>query len=136
MGTIHQRTNRKGKSKSYRALIRLKGAKPLSATFSRLTDARDKNATTRNIVTTLPATWHTSQFHDSWIALLVSSVEKLDESLVRILRISIRNMSSYYTMYDPASVQAAAGIPRNSFIEATTGDSSEPELDYNHSRST
>ena len=41
MGSINKRIGKDGKTITYRALIRLKGERPQSATFSRITDAKE-----------------------------------------------------------------------------------------------
>ena len=78
-----------------------------------------KTTTSRTIFTTLPLTWFESQFHDSWVAMLMSSVEYLDDYYIDLLKRSFRIMHSLYLEADPASFAAFNNIPAQSFMAAT-----------------
>ena len=79
-----------------------------------------RNAVMRSIQTSIPATWFENQFLCSWLAIVQTSLPKLDEMLMNRLHGSLKRMASIYLddHADPSTLAALVQVPNQAFVEA------------------
>lgn len=74
----------------------------------------------RSIYTTIPVTWFENQFLYSWIAIVQTSIPKLDNKMLRVLEKSLKRMASLYIdeKVNPVSIKGVTQVPNAAFIDA------------------
>ena len=79
-----------------------------------------KNAMMRSIHTSIPAAWFDNQFLCSWLAVVQTSIPKLDDMMVNRLQGSLRRMASIYLdeHADPSTLAALVQVPNQAFVDA------------------
>lgn len=78
------------------------------------------DATSRSIFTKLPASWYEDQFLDSWLAVLQTTLPKLDGLLTRRLFASLERLHELYRSgeEDPTTRRGLISAPNRAFVEA------------------
>lgn len=78
------------------------------------------DAQSRSVFTKLPASWYDDQFLDSWLAVLQTTLPKLDELLTRRLFASLERLHELYRSgeEDPTSRRGLVSAPNRAFVEA------------------
>ena len=79
-----------------------------------------KNVMMRSIQTSISATWFDNQFLCSWLAIVQTSIPKLDEMMVNRLQGSLKRMASIYLddHADPGTMAALVQVPNQAFVDA------------------
>ena len=79
-----------------------------------------KNVMMRSIQTSIPATWFDNQFVCSWLALVQTSLPKLDDMMVDRLQGSLKRMASIYLddHANPGTMAALVQVPNQAFVDA------------------
>ena len=79
-----------------------------------------KNAIMRSIYTSIPATSFDNQFLCSWLAIVHTSIPKLDEMTLNRLQGSLKRMASIYLddHVDPGTMAALVQVPNQAFMDA------------------
>lgn len=72
-----------------------------------------KNIMMRSIQTSIPATWFQNQFLYSWLAIVHTSIPKLDDMMANRLQGSLKRMASMYfdDHVDPGTMAALMQVP-------------------------
>lgn len=79
-----------------------------------------KNVMMRSIQTSIPATWFQNQFLYSWLAIVHTSIPKLDDMMANRLQGSLKLMASMYLddQADPGTMAALVRVPNQAFMDA------------------
>jgi len=79
-----------------------------------------KNVMIRSVYTSIPATWFENQFLCSWLAIVQTSIPKLDEMMLNRLQGSLKRMASIYLddHADPGTMAALVQVPNEAFVDA------------------
>jgi hypothetical protein len=78
-----------------------------------------KDVMRRNISTSIPLAWFENQFLNAWLALVQTTLPKLNAVLLSKLQCSLNRMSAIYNVegVDFSAISALMNVPNRAFVE-------------------